>query len=295
MRILHLDSGTEMRGGQWQVLRLIEGLHARGHANVLLARERAPLFEQAQKRGIEVRPMTLRLVRSCGRTATITHAHDARSHTAAALAASAPFVVSRRVAFPVQRNLFSRLKYARAAHYIAVSKYVRQTLVDAGIAPSRIRIVYDGVPMLPISQGEEIVVPASHDPRKGTSLALAGAKLAGLSPVISRDLESDLARAAMFVYITDSEGLGSAVLLAMAAGVPVIASNVGGLPEIVEHQCTGLLTENSPQAIAAAIRRLKEDPALAQSLAAQARRMVEERFSIDRMVTSTVAVYEAIA
>ena len=61
---------------------------------------------------------------------------------------------------------------------------------------------------------------------------------------------------ALFLYITHSEGLGSAVLLAMAAGVPVIASNVGGLPEIVEHERTGLLTENTAQAIANAIRRL---------------------------------------
>ena len=93
----------------------------------------------------------------------------------------------------------------------------------------------------------------------------------------------------------DSEGLGSAVLLAMAAGVPVIASNVGGIPEIVEHERTGLLTENSSDAIAAAIRRLQEDRLLAQSLAAEARRRVEQRFSVDRMVTDTLAVYEALA
>ena len=46
----------------------------------------------------------------------------------------------------------------------------------------------------------------------------------------------------MFVYITESEGLGSAVLLAMAAGTPVIASRVGGLPEAIEDGVNGLLT-----------------------------------------------------
>jgi glycosyltransferase involved in cell wall biosynthesis len=295
VRILHIDSGSEMRGGQWQVLRLMEGLRAKGHENVLLARTGAPLFEQAQKRGIDVRPLNFLSVRRLRRNAAVIHAHDAHAHTMAALAAAAPLVVSRRVAFPVQRNLLSGWKYRRAAHYIAVSKFVRQTLLDAGIAPSRLSIVYDGVPMLPVSQGSQIVVPESGDARKGTNLALAAVKLAGLNALVSRDLETDLARAGVFVYITESEGLGSAVLLAMAAGVPVIASNTGGLPEIVEHARTGWLTENSPEAIAAAIRRLHEDRALARSLGAEARRRVEERFSVGRMVSGTLAVYQALA
>jgi len=295
MRILHIDSGTEMRGGQWQVLRLVEGLRARGHESVLLARDGAPLFKEAQRRGIEVHAVNLLSVRRSSRGADVTHAHDARSHTTAVMVAPVRLVVSRRVAFAVQRNLVSHWKYTRAAHYIAVSDFVRKTLLAAGIAPSRISIVYDGVPMLPVSQGSEIVVPESQDPRKGMRLALAGMKQAGLSPLISHDLEKDLARAGMFVYITESEGLGSAVLLAMAAGVPVIASNVGGIPEIVENERTGLLIENSPEAIASAVRRLHDDRALAQSLAAQARRTVEQRFSIERMVTDTIAVYEALA
>ncbi len=284
-----------MRGGQWQVLRLMEGLRAEGCENVLLARGNAPLFEQAMRRGIEVHPVSFRSVRRLERTADLTHAHDARSHTLAALAACVPLVVSRRVAFPVQRNFLSDWKYRRAAHYIAVSECVRQTLADAGIDPSRISIVYDGVPMLAVSGGSEIVVPASEDLRKGTSLALAAVKLAGLDALVSRDLETDLARAGMLVYITESEGLGSAVLLAMAAGVPVIASRAGGLTEIVEHERTGLLTENTPAAVAAAIRRLREDGALARSLAAEARRRVEERYSVGRMVSGTMAVYESVA
>ena len=295
MRILHLDSGNEMRGGQWQVLRLIEGLRAKGHDNVLLAPRHSPLFEHARERGIEVHAMNSLSARRLSRSAALTHAHDAQSHTIAAIVTPARLVVSRRVAFPVQRNLFSRWKYGRAVHYIAISEFVRKSLVAAGIGPSRINIVYDGVPMLPMSQGSEIVVPESQDPRKGMRLALAGVKQAGLSALISRDLENDLSRAGMFVYITESEGLGSAILLAMAAGVPVIASNVGGIPEILDHERTGLLIENSPEALASAVRRLREDRTLAQSLAAQARRMVEQRFSVERMVANTIGVYEALA
>jgi hypothetical protein len=295
MRILHLDSGAEMRGGQWQVLRLIEGLGAKGHDSVLLSRAGSPLAAEARRCGMEVYELTLLSVAMRSRTAGMIHAHDARSHTAAALAGPARLVVSRRVAFPVQSNPVSRWKYRRATHYIAVSEFVKRALVDAGIAASRITVVYDGVPMQAPSQGSEILVPDSQDPAKGTPLALEALKLAGFPARVVRNLEEDLAHAGIFLYITHSEGLGSAVLVAMAAGVPVIASQVGGLPEIVDHERTGLLTQNTPEAIADAVRRLMRDRTLAQTLAAQARLVVEQRFSVERMVADTIAVYEAVA
>jgi glycosyltransferase involved in cell wall biosynthesis len=295
MRILHLDSGTEMRGGQWQVLRLIEGLRNVGHESVLLARAGSALSAEAERRGMDLHAWTLRSIWKRGRAADLTHAHDARSHTAAVMAGITRLVVSRRVAFPVQPNPVSRWKYRRGAHYIAVSRMVKQTLVDAGIAPSRITVVYDGVPMQPPSHGSAILVPESPDPGKGTALALQAVKLAGFDARASRELERDLAQAGLFLYITQSEGLGSAVLLAMAAGVPVIASEVGGLPEIVDHESTGLLTANTPDAIAGCVRRLMQDRAFAQSLAARARAMVQEKFSVEQMVAGTIAVYEALA
>jgi hypothetical protein len=294
MRILHLDSGSEMRGGQWQVLRLMEGLRDKGHENVLLSRKGSPLAAVAQLRGLETHELTLFSVARWSR-ADILHAHDARSHTAVALVGSSRLAVSRRVAFPPQANLLSHWKYRRAAHYIAVSHFVERTLLESGIDASKITVVYDGVPMLPPANGSEILVLQSQDPAKGTEMALQGAQLAGFPARFSANLERDLKQAGLFLYITRSEGLGSAVLLAMAAGVPVIASHVGGLPEIVQHERTGLLTENSPEAIAAAIRRLTDDRTFAHALAAQARAAVEQNFSVARMVAGTLRVYEALA
>src|SRR5439155_5314529 len=112
MRILHLDSGTEMRGGQWQVLRLIEGLRAAGHECALLARAGSPLSAEAQRRGMDVHAWTLRSIWKRSRATdvadAVTHAHDARSHTAAAMAGVTRLVVSRRVAFSVQPNPISK-------------------------------------------------------------------------------------------------------------------------------------------------------------------------------------------
>jgi glycosyltransferase involved in cell wall biosynthesis len=79
--------------------------------------------------------------------------------------------------------------------------------------------------------------------------------------------------------------------MAMSAGVPVVASRVGGLREIVRHRETGLLVENRVEEIAAAIRELLADPALARRLGDAARRDVMERFTVDHMVRRTMEIY----
>jgi glycosyltransferase involved in cell wall biosynthesis len=118
--------------------------------------------------------------------------------------------------------------------------------------------------------------------------------LAGITLRATRNLAADLHSAAFFVYLSHCEGLGSGILLAMAAGVPVIASNVGGIPEIIRHEYNGLLTENTPEAIAAAMRRLAGDPDLARVLAARGRQTILEKFTVDHMVRHTLAVYQQV-
>jgi hypothetical protein len=302
MRVLHLDAGREMRGGQWQALRLIEGLAAEGVESTLLARPGAPLFEAARQRGCRVEPLGLaRLVRLAGRH-DLVHAHDGRSHALGALAAGARLVVSRRVAFGGTGGAFwappalaSRWKYSRPVHYIAVSEFVKSVLIERGVTAEKVSVVYDGVPLLEQALGKTVLAPANEgDPRKGAPLAVEAARLAGIELKLSTALERDLRHAAMFVYITHSEGLGSGALLAMSAGVPVVASKVGGLPEIVEHRQTGLLVENDPAAIAAAIGELEADLEFARQLGLAARRRVMEKFTVERMVRRTMEIYRQV-
>ncbi len=244
MRTLHVDSGREMRGGQWQALYLIERLTDA----VLLARAGSPLFEEAARRKLDVRALSFRALTAAAKQADLVHVHDARSHTLAAIAGVAPLVVSRRVAFPVKRGFFSLWKYARAALYIAVSKYVAARLMDAGIRGAKIRVVHDGVP-----------IPEPARPQAGRVVALASkpVEIPGISVDLTTDLWQDLSTASVFVYKSDMEGLGSAALAAMAAGVPVVASNVGGLPEVVESGKTGFLVSDGD--FATPVRRLLED------------------------------------
>jgi glycosyltransferase involved in cell wall biosynthesis len=296
MRVLHIDTGREMRGGQWQVLYLLEGLRAQGHETVLLARPSAVLYTAARQKGFDVRPARPAVLMRLSARMDLVHAHDAHAHSMAALLARAPLVVSRRVAFPVRSGLVSRWKYRRAAHFIAVSEFVKSRLIEAGISGERISIVYDGVPIGRCAAGgNRVVAPATEDPRKGTDLLKRAAAEAGLSIHFSTSLTEDLVRdAAVFVYITHEEGLGSAVLLAMASGVPVVASRVGGLPEAVVHGETGLLVENTPESIAAAVRRLLENRAEACAMAAAARRRAEALFGVQSMAGGTLQVYHRV-
>jgi glycosyltransferase involved in cell wall biosynthesis len=195
------------------------------------------------------------------------------------------------VAFPIR----SRWKYRHASRYAAVSQFVKGVLMEGGVPETKISVVYDGVPQgEPAAGGVTVLAPASSDPRKGTALALEATRRAGVDLLLSRDLESDLAGAGLFLYLTHSEGLGSAILMAMAAGVPVVASNVGGIPEIVRHRENGWLSENEPEPIAAAIRELLSDRPLAGRLAARARQTVTEKFSLDQMIHNTMNVYRQV-
>lgn len=89
-----------------------------------------------------------------------------------------------------------------------------------------------------------------------------------------------------------SEGLSNTLLESMAAGAPVVATKVGGNPEVVEDGVTGLLVPpRDPGALARAISLLLEDPPMALSLGRAGRQLVAERFSIERMVRQTENLY----
>ena len=82
------------------------------------------------------------------------------------------------------------------------------------------------------------------------------------------------------------------VLAAMAAGVPVVASNVGGLPEVVESGKTGFLVSDGD--FTTPVRRLLADAGLAAQMSQAARERVQREFSVERMVEKTVQAYHEV-
>jgi glycosyltransferase involved in cell wall biosynthesis len=298
LRIVHIDTGAEMRGGQHQVVLLIEALRTAGHESILLAKKDSPLWNAAGDKGIRCYAAGAREVWKRSGDAHIVHAHDAHGHSMAASGSRLPFVVSRRVGFPVKRNALSRLKYSKAARYIAVSQFVAEQLKAAQIPEEKIDVVYDGVPDLglaePWSPEFPAITLASADPEKGRDLVERAAAHSGIEVVFSSDLPKDLKRACMFVYISRNEGLGSAALLAMKMGVPVIASAVGGLKEVFVDGVSGLHVNNDVTEIIRAMRRVLANAAATRQIVVKAQERVEEMFTVEHMLRGTLGSYARV-
>jgi glycosyltransferase involved in cell wall biosynthesis len=106
------------------------------------------------------------------------------------------------------------------------------------------------------------------------------------------DVPELLASFDVFAFPSLFEGLCLAVIEAQAAGVPVVATPVGGIRETVVDGETGVLVPTrDPEALATAIRRLLEDRPAAAGMAEEAKRRVRERFSVERMVEETLRLY----
>ena len=122
------------------------------------------------------------------------------------------------------------------------------------------------------------------------SLGIAGrVRFSGYLP----DVAKTLARAHIFALSSRSEALPRSVLEAMRAGLPVVAANVGGLPELIDSGRNGLLVPpGDDAAFSAALAGLIADAGRRLQLGMAARLAYEARFRLERMIEETVAAYE---
>lgn len=108
------------------------------------------------------------------------------------------------------------------------------------------------------------------------------------------DPHAALAGADVFVLSSLAEGLGSSVLAAMAFDVPIIASRVGGVPELVGSGAGVLVSAGNPAEFAAAVRRVVTDPEYARNLTQEASRELG-RFTPKAMAERVLEVYRSCA
>ncbi len=109
------------------------------------------------------------------------------------------------------------------------------------------------------------------------------------------DLERWLGCLDLVVHPAEMEGLGVSLLQAAAAGVPIIAARAGGMPEIVEDGCNGLLVDpGDVHGLAAAMLRLLGDAALRDAMGQEGRARVDAHFAPQVMVEGNLAVYRRV-
>lgn len=364
LRVLHLDTGKEWRGGQQQLLYLARALVQAGHESLVVTPKGSPLAARAREESLPVReifchgpgdPIAIhgvhQILNETG--AQILHVHTANAHSLGFLVLRLPgtpkqrkpaFVVHRRVDFQPAADPLTRMRYtAEPCLYVCVSDAVRQVLERYGIPPARLRVVHSSIDPARIdaqagSSREElraelgvpvdaglIGVVGTLVPHKGHRHLIAALPrilaaqpaarviLFGDGPleaelrrdcwergvqtqVIFAGFRSDVARflPAMDVYAHPSveEGLGTTILDAMAARLPVVATRAGGIPEVVRHGETGwLVPPGAPIELAGPIISLLENPRQRAAFGEAGRARVEAEFTIPRLLEKTLSAY----
>ena len=241
-------------------------------------------------------------------------------------------VAARRVAYPLSATRLGQFRYRQARRIVAVSRFVAASVLASGLTAEQVEVVYDGVLLPPAGErppgpprigcvgyllpekGQEALVramPLVREKYSHCSLVLAGdgpcrtrlERLAlelGLGPAVEFaglvENVPELYRALdVFLFPSLAEPLGSSLLAAMSHSLPVVAVARGAVPEVVEDGRNGLLVASpDPAAIAAAVVRLLDDPALAARLGAAARETIEQRFTAQRMVEATLDLYQRL-
>lgn len=109
------------------------------------------------------------------------------------------------------------------------------------------------------------------------------------------DIPQILAASDIFVLSSDWEGLPYTIIEAMMSGLPVVATRVGGVPELVENEVTGFIVPpKNPQALAKGLQRLLDDPELRHRMGQLGREKALREFTLDRMLRETERVYEEV-
>lgn len=167
LSVLQVDTAATWRGGQNQVLLMARGFAERGRESVVACRSGGALAGRAQEEGLGLRPLPFRgdlwppailgLARLLQREQPLVLLlHDPHAVAAALvatrLAGRRPLVAVRRVDFPL-RSLASRRKYAACDRVIVVSRAIGAVLERGGVPPTRLRLVYEGVPDRPPAPG----------------------------------------------------------------------------------------------------------------------------------------------
>ncbi|MER1966972.1 glycosyltransferase family 4 protein [Castellaniella sp. GW247-6E4] len=354
LRILHAEAATGFGGQEQYIFRLLHALRARGHQVRAVCQPTARLVPALREAGFEVDtlpmdgawnharglPHLMRLMRRGAFDVVNTHSRrDTLLVGAAARLAGVPLIVrTRHLAKPVG----SLLSYTRVPRrVIAASQFVRRHLIERGVSPEHVAVVYPAVdfpdpmpaPVLrtELGLGPQAVVVGSVGvlrKEKGHAQMIEAMQpllarhpdlhlviVGGGSPALEQlrdhvrglglgerihllgyrgDVPALLPDCDIFALATHIEASGTAFVEAGAAGLPVVGTRVGGVPEMMEEGVSGLLVSlfDIP-ALTQALERLTLDPALRARMGAAGRRycLEDDRFTREALGRETETCY----
>jgi sugar transferase (PEP-CTERM/EpsH1 system associated) len=307
------DAAEEIEQLGWPVIALDQQPGLRPSTSVGLAR----LFRQSKPHAVHTHNTKSLLYGVTGarlaRVPTIIHTRHGQCHGA-----------TRRQTF-----LFNRVA-GWADRIVSVSRDSTELALKQGLPQEKLLTIHNGIdlsrfsPNLPHATGPAVFVgrlsPEKDIPTLLRAAAIATREepsfrllLAGDGPSMSElqhlttqlgagdrigflgqtsDVADVLADASLFALSSITEGLSLAILEAMASGLPVVATAVGGNAEIVVEGETGLLVPpKSPKALAAAMLKIYRQPELARCMGAAGRKRVENHFDSRRMVAQYESLY----
>jgi sugar transferase (PEP-CTERM/EpsH1 system associated) len=351
LRVAHITLKLEVGGQERMLVEMAR--HAdkkRFDCQVIVLGERGPLAEALEESGAEVLCMNTpsgthpslwrrlaRLFRE--QQIDIVHTHDDRPLFYGMPAAWWAGVRCRihthhhgQLPGNRRRQLWLNRQAARFVHhFVCVSQDSARFMKEQGIAPTRVRTVWNGTDLTRFAYqgpcaGGSVVTVARLSPEKDLGNLLHAAQqvvaafpeirfeIAGDGPCREqllqlsqqlhlsqhvtfhgelRDIPSLLARARLFVLPSLSEGISLTLLEAMARGLPLVTTQVGGNPEVVEAGTTGLLVPAAqPGALAHAIGTILADPETGRRMGQAGRQRVENCFDVRKMMTQYEALYD---
>lgn len=201
-------------------------------------------------------------------------------------------------------KFFSKLTCLFYDKIICVSEYDKQCAIKNKIAPERKLItIHNGIKPKDYNFYERtekrftVGTIGEETKNKGHKYLMEAAKN---FPGINFNIVSNMSDAAMYlknfdIFVLPSlkEGLPYVLLEAGLAEVPIIATNVGGIPEIIQNNETGILVNpTSAEEITGAIKKFIDNPELTKTLARNAREKILQEFSFEKMLNKTLAAYE---
>lgn len=361
MRVLHISSPKTWRGGEQQLMYLVEELNQLGVWQMVMCPFNSSVHKYCLKnhinhvtffKGFSANPMVAFKVNHISKREKINliHVHDSHAHNFAILSSvlsnnQLPIIVSRRVDFPIQGGPVSMFKYnhPRVSKVLCVSKAIKKIMEPSIDDQSKLEVVYSGVDLEKFNSeisdsgirkelgiGDDTILignVAALAPHKDYPTFVKTAKAvieAGVDAhfvaigdgpsrkhveeVIEEmqmtahltllgfrdDIITLFPQLDVFLITSETEGLGTSILDAQVAGVPIVATEAGGIVEIVENEVNGLTAPVADYgALAQQLLRYAAYADLRMSMATKAKETVRG-FSKSQTAKRTLEIYKEV-